>query len=57
VTFRISCRRAPVAFVTSIAQSRPLSLALISWPFLQAHESVNRRLVFGMMAIAAEMRF
>ncbi|MEK6709065.1 MAG: hypothetical protein AABZ64_00650 [Nitrospinota bacterium] len=44
-------------FAAPIAQPRPLFLALVSRLFLQAHESVNRRVVFGVVAIAGGMGF
>jgi uncharacterized membrane protein len=54
VTFMyLALARAPVVFVTPISQSRPLFLVLIAWLFLQAHETVNRRVVFGAAAIVA----
>ena len=54
VTFMyLALARAPVVFVTPIAQSRPLFLVLVSWLFLQAHESVNRRVAWGAAAIVA----
>lgn len=54
VTFMyLALARAPVVFVAPIAQSRPFFLVLVSWLFLQAHESVNRRVAFGAAAIVA----
>ncbi|MBI3126084.1 MAG: DMT family transporter [Candidatus Tectomicrobia bacterium] len=52
VTFMyLALARAPVVFVTPISQSRPFFLVLVSWLFLQAHESVNRRVAWGAAAI------
>ncbi|OGL59648.1 MAG: hypothetical protein A3J27_15120 [Candidatus Tectomicrobia bacterium RIFCSPLOWO2_12_FULL_69_37] len=54
VTFMyLALARAPVVFVAPIAQSRPFFLVLVSWLFLQAHESVNRRAALGAAAIVA----
>lgn len=54
VTFvYLALSRAPVVFVTPISQSRPLFLVLVSWLFLQAHESVTWRAAAGALAIMA----
>ncbi len=42
---------APVIVVQPVAQSRPLFVLLISWLFLQAHESVNWKVTVGALAI------
>lgn len=42
---------APVVVVQPVAQSRPLFVLLISWLFLQAHESVNWKVTVGALAI------
>ncbi len=44
-------RHAPVVVVQPIAQTRPLFVLLISWLFLQAHESVNWKLAAGAAAV------
>ncbi len=46
-------RHAPVVVVQPIAQARPLFVLLISWIFLQAHESVGWRIAAGAVAIVA----
>ncbi len=42
---------APLVVVQPIAQSRPLFVLLVSWIFLQAHESVNWKVTAGALAI------
>jgi len=42
---------APVVVVQPVAQSRPLFVLLISWLFLQAHESVNWKVTVGALGI------
>lgn len=42
---------APVVVVQPIAQSRPLFVLLVSWIFLQAHESINWKVAAGALAI------
>lgn len=44
-------RYAPLVVVQPIAQARPLFVLLVSWIFLQAHESVNWKVTAGALAI------
>ena len=44
-------RHAPVVVVQPIAQARPLFVLLVSWIFLQAHESVNWKVAVGAIGI------
>lgn len=44
-------KHAPVVVVQPIAQSRPLFVLLVSWVFLQAHESINWKVAVGALAI------
>lgn len=44
-------RYAPVVVVQPIAQSRPLFVLLVSWIFLQVHESINWKVTAGALAI------
>ena len=42
---------APLVVVQPIAQARPLFVLLVSWIFLQAHESLNWKVTVGALGI------
>lgn len=44
-------RYAPVVVVQPIAQSRPLFVLLVTWIFLQAHDSINWKVAVGAVTI------